>query len=63
MKLFTTKPSGGNALLSFLRTHIAVVGRFTWLHTAPARPGPSLPGPHVIGARAFLLCHNVSVAP
>jgi len=32
MKLFTTKPYGGNALVSFRHKRIALWRRFEWLH-------------------------------
>lgn len=43
MKVFTTKPSGDNAVVSFQRKRIAVLRRFEWLH-AHKGGGPVLRG-------------------
>jgi hypothetical protein len=43
MKLVTTQPHGGNALLSFRRRRIALGRRFDWMH-ARTGGGPVLRG-------------------
>jgi hypothetical protein len=43
MKLFTTKPSGGNALVAFRHKRLALWRRFEWIH-ARRGGGPVLRG-------------------